>query len=75
VLGVGAPFTWRDRALLAGFVYGGGIEYALTSAWSVKAEFLHTQLSDGLFSSATANVPVAARTDIYNFRGGVNFRF
>jgi len=75
VHGGGAPFIWTDRLLLAGLSYGAGVEYALTAGWSVKAEFIHTLLGDSLFSSATANVPVSSRTDIYNLRGGVNFRF
>lgn len=71
----GGTVNWVDRALLAGFTYGGGLEYALTPSWSVKAEFLHTYLTDSMFSSATANVPVSGRVDIYNLRGGLNFRF
>lgn len=71
----GGAVDWVDSTLLAGFAYGGGIEYALTPNWSVKAEFLHTYLTDNMFSSATANVPVSGRVDIYNLRGGLNFRF
>jgi outer membrane immunogenic protein len=73
--GVGAPFGWTDRALLAGWTFGAGVEYALSPSWSVKGEFIRTQLGDGLFSSATDKVPVSSRTDIHNLRGGLNFRF
>jgi outer membrane immunogenic protein len=73
--GVGAPISWSESALLAGVSYGGGIEYALSPTWSIKAEFIHTMMTDSLFSSASASVPVSSRVDIYNFRGGLNFRF
>jgi outer membrane immunogenic protein len=73
--GVGAPIVWSESALLAGVNYGGGIEYALSPTWSIKAEFIHTLMTDSIFSSASASVPVSSRVDIYNFRGGVNFRF
>jgi hypothetical protein len=41
----------------------------------VKGEVIRTQLGEGFFSSATDNVPVSSRVDIYNLRGGLNFRF
>jgi outer membrane immunogenic protein len=71
----GTPVTWTDRALLAGWTIGAGIEYALTPSWSVKGEVIRTQLGDSFFSSATDKVPVSSRVDIYNLRGGLNFRF
>jgi opacity protein-like surface antigen len=69
------PFAWSDRELLAGFVYGAGAACTPTSPWGLKAELLLTQTGDGPFSSAAGNVPVPARTDLYNLRVGVNIHF
>lgn len=70
----------------AGWTVGGGVEYAMFSGWSVKAEYLHLDFGNlqtttrNLLDSGTTPVPgqpflhsISLRSDI--FRVGVNHTF
>ena len=60
----------------AGWTAGGGLEFALTSNWTAKAEYLHVDLGNlncGFNCGTVANNNVSLKSDIV--RGGVNFRF
>ena len=55
-----------------GVVFGGGIEWALTHAWSLKAEYLRADLGNKL----TYNLP--EKVSLKNLdivRVGLNYRF
>lgn len=75
ILGPGAPAAFSDDILLAGWVLGGGIEYALSPNWSLKGELIRTHIGTGLFSAATAGVPISSSIDLYNLRAGLNYKF
>lgn len=60
----------------AGWTVGGGIEYAISRNWSIKAEYLYVDLGHfdcGFSCSLVAPDHVSFNTNIV--RGGVNFRF
>ncbi|MCC2097788.1 MAG: porin family protein, partial [Hyphomicrobiales bacterium] len=63
---------------LTGWVIGAGVEYALTSNWSFKTEYLYADLGKGsLFAAvvgpATLNLDVD--TKVHIVRAGLNYRF
>ncbi|WP_368507618.1 outer membrane protein [Bradyrhizobium lupini] len=75
-----------DRAILVGYVVGGGLEYSLGAGWSVKGEYLHMgfgtngynltgslQSPAGLTGVITSRVDIKSSVDIA--RVGVNYRF
>ncbi|MDN4983652.1 outer membrane beta-barrel protein [Bradyrhizobium arachidis] len=75
-----------DRAVLVGYVVGGGLEYALGAGWSVKGEYLHMgfgtngynltgslQSPTGLTGVITTHVDIKPSFDIA--RVGMNYRF
>jgi outer membrane immunogenic protein len=60
----------------AGWTAGGGVELALTSNWTAKAEYLHVDLGNlncGFNCGVVGNNNVSLKSDVV--RGGVNFRF
>lgn len=60
----------------AGWTVGGGLEYALTNKWSVKAEYLHVDLGKfncGVNCGVAATDNVSLQTD--TVRAGLNYRF
>jgi outer membrane immunogenic protein len=59
-----------------GYVFGGGLEYAFYSNWSVKAEYLYASLGDfdcGTSCGGTPTDSVDFKTSIV--RAGLNYRF
>jgi outer membrane immunogenic protein len=75
ILGAGAPVTFSDSAWLAGWVLGGGVEYSLSSVWTIKGEFTRVHLGSGPFSSGAGAVPLSSSIDVYTVRGGLNYKF
>lgn len=63
-----------NAAAKAGWVIGGGVEYALTPQWSIKGEYLHYDLGDMTVTTSNAvNYKVSNAGDMA--RIGLNFRF
>jgi outer membrane immunogenic protein len=63
-----------DVSAHAGWAIGGGLEYALTSSWSVKGEYLHYDLGDEIATMSNGvNFKVSNAGDMA--RLGLNFRF
>jgi outer membrane immunogenic protein len=61
-------------AAKSGWAVGAGLEYALTSQWSIKGEYLHYDLGDtNVETSNSVNYKVTNAGDIA--RLGVNYRF
>jgi outer membrane immunogenic protein len=77
------PTTGRTSAssLRAGFVVGGGIEYAFTQNWSVKGEYLFVRETGSAAYTITSRIgstnllSVSDRRDINLGRIGLNYRF
>jgi outer membrane immunogenic protein len=57
-----------------GLVYGGGIEYAVTDAISMRAEYLHYDLGEESYDLGLPSDP-EIDLDVDVFRIGVNFNF
>ena len=71
-----------DSKLLLGWVGGGGLEYALTERWSIKAEYLYANLGSIENDNASGNAGFTAFTTdnemeltSHIFRLGMSFRF
>lgn len=66
----------------AGWTLGGGVEYALTRNWSVKGEYLYTDL--GTISATTdsdtapglgVTLTSSSHLRLHSARGGINYKF
>ena len=70
-----------DTSTKVGWTVGGGAEWALTSNWSIKAEYLYVDLgrsnSTGFDARFAVPLPLFASTkdDFHIARVGVNYRF
>ncbi len=65
-------------ATATGWTVGGGIEYAITQHWSVKAEYLHIDLGSKTIDALpafTLRHLVSVKTTAEIGRFGVNYRF
>ena len=66
-------------ATQVGWTAGGGVEYAFAPAWSVKGEYLYTNLSgqnqNTYFNSPAALNNVNNTTSFNTIRAGVNYHF
>jgi len=59
-----------------GFIFGGGVEWAFMPAWSVKAEYLRTDLGDKITYSISNRFPqFVSLTNINIARVGINYHF
>jgi outer membrane immunogenic protein len=71
--------TLRNSDTQTGYVVGGGVEYKINPAWSLKAEYQYIDLgSEKLSGIETAGAPVGANSLDTNFstvRLGLNYRF
>lgn len=56
-----------------GWTAGAGVEYAIDSKWSVKAEYLHHDLGKNTYNAGVG--PVSVSTTIGAAKIGVNYRF
>jgi outer membrane immunogenic protein len=76
--GCKTKFNTSDTEAAFGWVVGGGLEVALDSNWSVKAEYLYSDIGTGKVSLIDPNYP-AVRRDFdgheNSVRGGLNYRF
>jgi outer membrane immunogenic protein len=72
---VGINFTISNTNTRTGWTVGGGVEYALTNNWLVKAEYLYTDLG----TKRTFNNELGGEADVpltqHLVRAGVNYKF
>jgi outer membrane immunogenic protein len=82
-LGV-ATGTWSESKTKAGWVVGGGLEWAFAQHWSVRAEYLHVRFSSidasGIVSSNIGTLygnAISTSTDLSAniARAGVSYKF
>lgn len=77
--GCGGGLINAGKSQTTGFALGGGLEYAVTNNWSLKAEYLHAHFKGGSFQAqnnfgGTYRFSAGA-TKIDIARVGVNYRF
>jgi outer membrane immunogenic protein len=53
--GTNTRFNYADSAALWGFTFGGGVEYALHTGWSLKLEYQHFDFGDTTFEHKLTN--------------------
>jgi outer membrane immunogenic protein len=72
--GFGVPFSVTETQ--TGYVLGGGIEYKLNPAWSIKCEyqFLSLDASD-LAGAGPLGLTSGDRSEVNTFRVGLNYHF
>ena len=58
-----------------GWTIGGGVEYAFSGAWSVKAEYLYVDLGKVTCEAATCGAPTDIKFNANLVRVGLNYRF
>ena len=79
--GTGAPIlTGSTSNTVVGWTAGGGVEYALTWNWFIKAEYLYASFSNQTASQVTGGFPTLTGTTTANLnanilRGGFDYRF
>jgi outer membrane immunogenic protein len=79
--GFGAPFdgtfSGSDKQRHLGWVVGGGIEFAFSSNWSGRIEYIHADLGEERYVAIPAIDPVPRSHDITVdiVRVGLNYRF
>jgi outer membrane immunogenic protein len=66
-----------DTATQTGWTIGGGIEFAVRDAWSVKIEYLHVDLRDKsyLTNVILPGISLTSGLEFDLVRAGVNYRF
>ena len=76
--GVGNPGSLNSAR--PGWVVGGGLEYAWTGNWIVRAEYLHYHFKDSFFGATTPTSPpygiqYSTETDLDVVRAGLSYKF
>jgi outer membrane immunogenic protein len=80
-LGSGAPtLTGSTSTTVAGWTAGGGVEYALSWNWFIKAEYLYASFSNQNAAQVVGPFPTLTGTATANLnanilRGGFDYRF
>jgi outer membrane immunogenic protein len=80
-LGSGAPtLTGSKSTTVAGWTAGGGVEYALSWNWFIKAEYLYASFSNQTAAQGVGPFPTLTGTATANLnanilRGGFDYRF
>jgi outer membrane immunogenic protein len=80
-----ACYTGSSSDVATGWTVGGGLEYAIWSRWTLRAEYLYVSLKSNSITETAVVVPPGAasssintnfnRTNINVARVGVNYRF
>jgi outer membrane immunogenic protein len=76
--GAGAAFTSRTTpGTFNGWTLGGGFEYAINPAWSVKLEYLHFEFGDQTFGISALGLLFRFREELKvdTIKFGLNYRF
>ncbi len=69
----GALVDIKDSFSRAGYVLGGGVEYAFDDQWSMKAEYLYMNFGHKWLSDGVAETK--ATPDFHSVRLGLNYSF
>ncbi|TPJ46733.1 porin family protein [Mesorhizobium sp. B2-7-1] len=58
-----------------GWTVGAGAEYAITNNWSLKSEYLYTDLGKATFNPGGGGVGVDVKVPFHTVRVGLNYKF
>jgi len=72
---IDAGDLYRNSGVGTGWVGGGGIEYKISPAWSVKAEYQYIDLGSEKLTDGLGNSASSLDTSLQTVRLGVNYRF
>ncbi len=65
--------SYKTDHLQSGYVLGGGVEYKLNPAWSLKAEYQYIDLSHDNATDGLGGYVVTKDTELHTVRGGINY--
>jgi outer membrane immunogenic protein len=68
------PGLFKDDGMKAGYVLGGGLEYKLSSAWSMMAEYQYIDLGHDDATGVGVAYVRTKDTELNTFRAGINYR-
>ncbi|WP_217570733.1 outer membrane protein [Mesorhizobium sp. GbtcB19] len=68
------PFMSSSSKTRAGWTVGAGAEYAINTNWTIKSEYLYTDLGN---STAFSSGPITLKSDVafHTVRVGLNYKF
>jgi outer membrane immunogenic protein len=72
---ISSPAGTSDTKTNVGWTVGAGLEYAFTTNWSVKGEYLYADLGNGSCDATVCGVEVDYKIKTNIVRAGVNYRF
>ncbi len=67
--------VYKDTGTKTGYVLGGGLEYKINPAWSLKAEYQYIDLSHDNATDVLGGYLRTKDTELNTLRGGINFHF
>ena len=67
--------VYKSDSMQTGYVLGGGFEYKIAPAWSLKAEYQYIDLAADRPVGSLGGSVTTRDTELNTFRGGVNFHF
>jgi outer membrane immunogenic protein len=65
--------SYKTDHVQTGYVLGGGVEYKLNPAWSLKAEYQYIDLSHDNATDGLGGYIVTKDTELHTVRGGINY--
>lgn len=77
ISGGGETVGFSNSKTRVGYTVGAGAEYAFTDHWTLKSEYLYTDLGKTKFTlpSDGVDVNVTSKTPFHTIRVGVNYKF
>ncbi len=69
------PLFGSDDNMHSGYALGAGVEYALTNNWTIRGEYLYTDLEEKTYTTPTGVLLGRAGGEFSTIRAGVNYKF
>lgn len=74
----GESFSAGNSKTKAGWTLGAGVEYAVTNNWTLKSEYLYTDLGKRSFNyidEENVNINMENKVNFHTVRLGLNYKF
>ncbi|MGO8778288.1 MAG: outer membrane protein [Rhodomicrobium sp.] len=72
---VNTTTIYKSQTIQSGYVLGAGVEYKLTPAWSLKAEYQFVDLANSDPTGGNGGYIRTGGTELNTVRAGINYRF